>query len=330
MNDIHGLEDVVGINYDPSRYDSFHTDHPDWKLIASESSSAFRSRGIYDNDNNQATSYDTFAAGWGHTAETSWRNVNTRPWIAGEFIWTGFDYIGEPTPYEWPSKSSYFGIIDTADFPKDIFYFYQSRWNYDGPAMVHIVPMDWTSWNPGQSVRVLAYSNADSVELILNGASLGSQNVDPSEAYLEWSVPFATGSLEAQAVAGGTVVATDEVSTAGAAAGLALEVDRASIAADGRDLAFVEVDVVDAQGVIVPQASNMIDFVIDGPGTILGVDNGDATSHESYKGTSRSAFSGKALAIVQATTTPGEITLTASSGGLAGGSVAISTQAPQP
>jgi beta-galactosidase len=327
-NDIHGLEDVVGINYDPSRYDSFHTDHPDWKLVASESSSAFRSRGIYNNNNNQATSYDTFAAGWGHTAETSWKNVNTRPWIAGEFIWTGFDYIGEPTPYEWPSKSSYFGIIDTANFPKDIFYFYQSRWNYDGPAMVHIVPMDWTSWNPGQSVRVLAYSNADSVELFLNGSSLGSKTVDPNEADVEWSVSFATGTLEAQATIGGTVVATDEVRTAGSAAGLTLAADRASITADGRDLAFVEVDVVDAQGVLVPRASDMIDFSISGPGTIVGVDNGDATSHESYKGTSRSAFSGKALVIVQATTDPGEITLSASSGGLTGSSVVITTSAP--
>ncbi|MBN1171833.1 MAG: DUF4982 domain-containing protein [Micromonosporaceae bacterium] len=294
-----GLEDLVGINYAPERYDSVHSAHPDWKLFASESSSGFRSRGIYNNNNTQATSYDTFAAGWGHTAETSWKNVNTRPWIAGEFIWTGFDYIGEPTPYEWPAKSSYFGILDTANFPKDIFYFYQSRWNYDGPTMVHIVPMDWTSWTPGQAVRVLAYSNADSVELFLNGSSLGSQTVDPSEADVEWSVPFAAGTLEAQATKGGTVVATDEVRTAGPAARLELIVDRSSIMADGRDLAFVEVDVVDADGVIVPQASNGIDFSIDGPGTIVGVDNGNATSHESYKGTSRSAFSGKALAIVQ-------------------------------
>ena len=327
-SDIHGLEDIVGINYDPSRYDSLHTAHPDWKLIASESSSAFRSRGIYNNNNNQANSYDTFAAGWGHTAETSWKNVNSRPWIAGEFIWTGFDYIGEPTPYEWPSKSSYFGIIDTANFPKDIFYFYQSRWNYNGPAMVHIVPMDWTSWTPGQSVRVLAYSNADSVELFLNGASLGSKAVDPNEADLEWSVPFATGTLEAQATMGGTVVATDEVRTAGSETGLTLAADRASITADGRDLAFVEVDVVDAQGVVVPRASNTIDFSITGPGTIVGVDNGDATSHESYKGSSRSAFSGKAMVIVKASTDPGEITLSASSDGLTGSSVSITTAAP--
>lgn len=326
-SDIKGLEDLVGINYDPSRYDSFHSDHPDWKLIASESSSALRSRGIYNNNNTQCSSYDDFAAGWGHTAEVSWRNVNTRDFIAGEFIWTGFDYIGEPTPYEWPAKSSYFGIIDTANFPKDIFYFYQSRWNYDGPTMAHIVPMDWTSWTPGQNVRVMVYSNADSVELFLNGSSLGSRNVDPSEAYVEWSVPFETGTLEARATKGATVV-SDQVQTADAAAALTLQVDRDSIVADGRDLAFVTVNVVDGQGVLVPQANNSIDFAVYGPGEIAGVDNGNAISHESYKGTSRSAFSGKALAIVQATSTPGQITLSAASNGLAGDSIVITAETP--
>jgi beta-galactosidase len=274
-----GLEDYVGLNYNPGLYDSQHASHPTWKLLGSETSSGLRSRGIYNNNNNQCSSYDNNWAGWGQSAADSWRDVTTRDFIAGEFIWTGFDYIGEPTPYEWPSKSSYFGAIDTANFPKDVFYFYQSRWNYDGPTMVHIVPMNWTNWNPGQSVRVLVYSNADSVELFLNGSSLGSRTVDPTDAYLEWSVSFATGTLEAQATVGGTVVTTDEVRTAGTAAGLQLEVDRATITADGRDLAFVEVAVVDAQGVVVPQASNLMDFAIDGPGTIVGVDNGDATNH---------------------------------------------------
>ena len=326
VNDFTGLEDLVGINYAPDRYDSVHTSHPDWKLFASESSSAFRSRGIYDNRNNQATSYDTFAAGWGHTAETSWKNVNTRPWIAGEFIWTGFDYIGEPTPYEWPSKSSYFGIIDTANFEKDIFYFYQSRWNYDGPAMVHIVPMDWTSWTPGSNVRVLVYSNADSVELFLNGETLGSKNVNPSEAYLEWTVRFETGTLEARATRDGDVV-TDTVKTAGAAAKLSLTADRETIAADGRDLVFVTVDVVDSEGVLVPRAGNMIDFSVEGSGELVGVDNGDGTNHESYKGNSHSAFSGKVMAIVQSNGEAGEIKITASSSGLDSGEVVLNSSA---
>jgi len=318
-----GIEDVVGLNYNPGLYDSQHASHPTWKFLGSETSSAVRSRGIYDNSNTQCSSYDDSVVGWGQRAEDSWRDVNTRDFIAGEFIWTGIDYIGEPTPYEWPAKSSYFGAIDTANFPKDIFYFYQSRWNYDGPPMVHLVPMDWTSWRNGAAVRVFAYSNADSVELFLNGESLGSKAVDRTKGRLEWSVPFAAGTLRADAVKGGEVVATDEVRTAGAPAALALTVDRATIAADGRDLAFVEVAVVDAEGVVVPRASDRIDFTVDGPGRLAGVDNGDATSHEPYQGTSRSAFSGKALAIVRSTTTPGRITLTASSGALTAGSIEI-------
>jgi beta-galactosidase len=326
VNDITGLEDIVGINYAPDRYDSVHKAHPDWKMIASESSSALRSRGIYNSANTQCSSYDDQAAGWGHTAETSWRNVNSRPWIAGEFVWTGFDYIGEPTPYQWPAKSSYFGIIDTANLPKDIFYFYQSKWNSSGPTMVHVVPSNWTNWTNGQAVKVLVYTNADSVELFLNDKSLGSKTMDvAATGKLQWSVPFASGTLEARASKGGKVVATDKVRTAGAAASLAAKADRAAIAADGRDLSFVEVNVVDAQGVLVPNASNTIAFAITGPGRIVGVDNGNATSHESYKGTSRSAFSGKAVAIVQSTTTPGTITLKVTSGSLTGGSVEIKT-----
>jgi beta-galactosidase len=329
VNDITGLEDLVGINYAPDRYDSVHTAHPTWKMIASESSSALRSRGIYNNNNTQCSSYDDFAAGWGHTAEASWKNVNTRAWIAGEFVWTGFDYIGEPTPYEWPAKSSYFGIIDTANFPKDVFYFYQSKWNAGGPPMVHIVPMNWTNWTAGQSVKVLVYTNAESVELFLNGKSQGAKTMDVANTgKLQWSVPFATGTLEAKASKGGSVVATDKIQTAGPAAALTVKADRTSITADGRDLSFVEVEVVDAQGVIVPQASNAIDFAIDGPGTLVGVDNGNAISHESYKGTTRSAFSGKALAIIQSTTTAGKITLKATSGALTASSVAITTSTP--
>jgi beta-galactosidase len=328
VDSITGIEDLVGINYAPDRYDSVHSAHPTYKMFGSESSSALRSRGIYNNNNTQCSSYDDFAAGWGQPAETSWKNVNTRAWIAGEFIWTGFDYIGEPTPYAWPAKSSYFGAIDTAGFPKDVFYFYQSKWNAGGAPMVHIVPMNWTNWTAGQAVKVMVYTNADSVELFLNDKSQGSKTMDAATGHLQWSVPFATGTLEAKASKGGSVVASDKLQTAGAAAALTLKADRTSIAADGRDLSFVEIDVVDAQGVIVPQASNAIDFTISGPGTIAGLDNGNPIDHGSYKGTTRSAFSGKALAIIQSTTSPGKITLKASSGSLTGSSVDITTAAP--
>jgi beta-galactosidase len=327
VTNITGLEDIVGINYAPDRYDSVHKSNPSYKLIASESSSALRSRGVYNSNNNQCNSYDNQAAGWGHTAETSWKNVNTRSFIAGEFIWTGFDYIGEPTPYEWPSKSSYFGIIDSADFPKDVFYFYQSKWNSSGPAMVHVVPMNWTNWTAGQSVKVMVYTNADSVELFLNNKSLGSKTMNiASTGHLEWSVTFATGTLEARATKGGSVVATDKVQTAGAASSLTTKADRTSISADGRDLSYVEIDVVDAQGIIVPQANNKIEVAVSGPGKLVGLDGGDATNHDSYKGTSHAAFSGKLMAIVQATSTPGTITLKATSGSLTASTATITSK----
>jgi beta-galactosidase len=336
------LEDVVGLNYAPYVYNSLHSSNPTWKFFASESSSAVRSRGIYElpvtsniltSSTNQCSSYDNSVVSWGTSAEGSWKSVNTSNFIAGEFIWTGFDYIGEPTPYGWPSKSSYFGAIDTAGFPKDIYYFYQSRWNYSGPTMVHITPMDWTSWTAGESVPVYVYSNADSVELFLNGTSLGSKNVDPKPAdansgHLQWSVTFATGTLEAKATKGGAVVATDTVQTAGAATAVSLTVDRAAIAADGLDLAYVEADVVDSKGVLVPQAGNEITFSVTGPGALVGVDNGDSINHESYKGTSHAAFSGKALAIVQATTTPGMVTVQATSGTLTAGKASFATSGP--
>jgi beta-galactosidase len=335
------LEDVVGLNYAPYVYDSLHSSHPTWKFFASESSSAVRSRGVYktpvtsnilSSSDNQCSSYDNSVVSWGTSAEGSWSSVNTRAFIAGEFIWTGFDYIGEPTPYGWPSKNSYFGAIDTAGFPKDIFYFYQSKWNAAGAPMVHIAPMDWTSWTAGQSVTVFVYTNADSAELFLNGTSLGSKTMTATTAHLQWSVPFATGTLQAKATKGGTVVATDTVKTAGAAAKLALLADRSSITADGRDLAYVEVDIVDAQGVVVPKANNTLAVTVSGPGTLVGLDAGDSTNHDSYKGTSHAAFSGKLMAIIESTTTPGTITVTATSGSggaaLTSGSTSIVSQGP--
>ncbi|MGD0839197.1 MAG: glycoside hydrolase family 2 TIM barrel-domain containing protein, partial [Polyangia bacterium] len=328
------LEDVVGLNYAPYVYGSLHSSNPTWKFFASESSSAVRSRGVYKtpvssniltSSDNQCSSYDNSVVSWGTSAEGSWSSVNGDAYIAGEHIWTGFDYIGEPTPYGWPSKSSYFGAIDTAGFPKDIFYFYQSHWNWDGPTMVHIVPMDWTSWTAGESVTVFVYTNADSVELFLNGTSQGSKTMSQTTGHLQWSVNFASGTLEAKATKGGQVVATDTVKTAGAPAALVLTADRTSIAADGLDLSYVEVDVVDANGVLVPQASNAIDFSVSGAGRLAGVDNGNSIDHDPYQGTSRAAFSGKALAILQSTTTPGTITLKASSGSLTGASVSVTT-----
>nr|WP_313560163.1 carbohydrate-binding protein [Ruminiclostridium cellobioparum] len=239
--------------------------------------------------------------------------------MAGEFIWTGFDYIGEPTPYGWPAKSSYFGIVDTCGFPKDIYYFYQSKWTTK--PMVHILP-HW-NWSNGTNVEVWAYSNCDAVELFLNGTSLGSKSVGTS-GHLTWNVPWASGTLRAKGTKGGTVV-YDEVVTAGAASKVLLKPDRTSITADGRDLVYIETDIADASNVTVPTAANSVNFSISGPGVIVGVDNGNSISTEPYKANSRKAFSGKCLVIVQSTKNSGTIEVTASSNGLSAGSVTITS-----
>ena len=329
-------------NYAPYAYDSLHSANPTWKFFASESSSAVRSRGVYKlpasqniltSSDNQCSSYDNSVVSWGASAESSWQSVNSRAFIAGEFIWTGFDYIGEPTPYGWPSKSSYFGAIDTAGFAKDIFYFYQSRWNYAGPTMVHIVPMDWTSWTAGQSVPVYVYSNADSVELFLNGTSLGLEEHQPSPVAGGLRAPSLDGALrQGHAPGEGHEERYGRRDRHGAdrrrrpRPSSSPPTVRRSPRTEAIS-AYVEVDIVDASGVVVPQAANVVTFSVTGAGALAGVDNGDSTSHEAYTGTTRSAFSGKALAILRSTKTPGTVTLQATSGALTGASVQIATHA---
>jgi beta-galactosidase len=311
--------------------DRDHAAHPTWSIFGSEECSDVRSRGIYSSqpDQNlhslgcdwtakQCSSYDI---GWSDGVTTSEMYlINTsRPYFFGQFDWTGFDYGGEPTPFgnSWPAKSSYFGIIDTAGFPKDIYYFYQSR--LTSSPMVHILP-HW-NWTAGTTVTVWVYSNCDSVELFLGGVSQGSKSfTSSSQASLGWTVPWASGALVAKGTKGGTVVATDEVDTAGAAAKVGLSVDRTTIAADGRDLAFVTAAIQDAAGVMVPTANNNITFAVSGPGKIAGTDNGDPIDLTAYSSSSRKAFNGKALVIVQSTGTAGAIVVTATSSGLTAGS----------
>ncbi|MDP4179716.1 MAG: glycoside hydrolase family 2 TIM barrel-domain containing protein [Bacillota bacterium] len=320
--------DLVGYNYFPYMYDGGHNSHPEWKMFGSETSSAVRSRGIYKtptNQNilsgadNQCSSYDNSVVSWGNSAESSYTEINKRNYMAGEFIWTGFDYIGEPTPYGWPAKSSYFGIVDTCGFPKDIYYFYQSKWSTK--PMVHILP-HW-NWSSGTTVQVWAYSNCDTVELFLNGTSLGSKSVG-SSLHLSWNVPWTAGTLRAKGTKGGTVV-YDEVVTAGAPSKVLLKPDRTTIAADGKDLVYIETDIADTNNVVVPTATNTVNFSISGPGVIVGVDNGNAPSTEPYKSNSRTAFSGKCLVIVQPTKASGTIVVTANSGGLSSASVTINS-----
>jgi beta-galactosidase len=323
--------DLQGFSYNSWQYDAGHSQHPDWKIFGSESSSAVRSRGIYKTPTNQniltgsdtqCSSYDNSVVSWGASAENAYRDDTNRTWISGEFIWTGFDYIGEPTPYSWPAKSSYFGICDTAGFPKDIYYFYKSKWT-TAPT-VHLLP----HWNHsvGTTVPVWAYSNCDSVELFLNDASQGSRTVSSTTMHVEWSVPWASGTLRADCRRGGSVVASDTVRTAGSATQVKLTADRTTIAADGRDLVYVTADLQDASGVIVPTAANGVTFAVSGPGRIVGVDNGNAIDTTSYTSPTRKAFSGKVLAIVQSTGAAGTITVTATSSGLAAGSVSATAR----
>jgi beta-galactosidase len=319
--------DLVGYNYFPYMYDSGHSGHPAWKMFGSETSSALRSRSIYktptntnilNSSDNQCSSYDNSWPSWGNSAESSYSETNRRAWIAGEFVWTGFDYLGEPTPYSWPSKSSYFGMADTCGFPKDIYYFYQSKWSTT--PMVHVLP----HWNwSGGTVEVWAYSNCDTVELFLNGVSQGSKSMG-TNLHLVWNVSWASGTLQVKGTKGSTVV-YDQVTTAGAAAKVQLKPDRTSINADGKDLVYVETNITDANNVLVPTATNTVNFSVSGPGTIVGVDNGNGASTESYKGNSRMAFSGKCLVIVQTTKTSGSIVVTASSNGLSSASATITS-----
>jgi len=327
--------DLQGYNYSEGRYDQDHSAHSSWKLFGSETSSAVRSRGIYHtpatqkiltSSDTQCSSYDNSVVSWGSSAESSYKNDVNRSFIAGQFIWTGFDYIGEPTPYGWPAKSSYFGIVDTAGFPKDIYYFYQSRWTTT--PMVHVLP-HW-NWSTGTTVTVFVYSNCDSVELFLNGVSQGSKTLASGAVHLEWNVAWASGTVRAEGKRGDAVVVSEEVKTAGAAAKVALSADRSIISADGKDLVFVTADIQDADGILVPTAATALSFSVSGPGEIVGVDNGNAIDTSSYKGTTRNAFSGKALAIVKSTGAAGQIAVTASSSGLTSGSISLSAQAREP
>ena len=251
-------------------------------------------------------------------------DINSRDFMAGEFIWTGFDYIGETYPYQWPAKSSYFGIIDTCGFPKDIYYFYQSRWTNE--PMVHILP-HW-NWSSGQIVEVWTYTNCDTVDLFLNGVSQGLKTVGDS-LHLVWDVPWTPGTIMAKGIKGDTVV-YDRMTTAGPAAKVQLKPDRTNLTADGRDLVFIETDITDANDVLVPNATNLVTFSVSGPGAIVGVDNGNSPTSEPYKANRRKTFSGKCLVIVKTTKTPGSIMVTADSGGLSSASVTIPSIATKP
>jgi len=325
--------DLLGHNYHQEAWASFPAQFPGQKFIITEAMSAYNSRGYYEqpsdsvavyftpydttqgqkpNKNYRISSYDNRRASWGSLHEESLAIFERYPFLSGMFIWSGIDYLGEPTPYEWPARSSYFGVVDLAGFPKDPYYLYQSEWT--SAPMLHVFP-HW-NWRAGDSVDVWAYTNAAEVELFLNGVSQGVRRKQGNVRHLAWRLGFRPGVLRAVARTGGHVVLTREIRTAGRAARLVLRPDRATIRADGRDLSFVTVTVVDDRGTPNPDAEPMVRLRLSGAAKIAGVDNGDEIDHERFQRDSVRLFAGRALVIVRASRQASGVTLSAMSDGL--------------
>jgi beta-galactosidase len=325
---ISNVLDVMGCNYNDRLIDQFHKDYPRQPMIGTETASSLATRGIYANDKTLGymSAYDTEKPAWGNTAEEWWTFYDAREWLAGGYAWTGFDYRGETTPYKWPCISSHFGILDTCGFAKDTAYYYKTWWGAE-PAL-HLLPhWNWAG-REGQEIEVWAYCNQDSVELFLNGASLGQQNVKKN-GHLVWKVKYAPGAIEARASKGGKVVLTERRETTGPAAKIVATADRGKIAADGQDVSVINVSIVDAQGRTVPTAGNKLTFAVSGPGAVIGVGNGDPSCHEpdrpaSESAAERSAFNGLCMAIVQSKRgAAGALTVKVDGAGLEGATVTV-------
>jgi beta-galactosidase len=296
LNVSHAV-DVVGANYQVPDYDRYHKAYPNKPFTSSEDTSAFMTRGEYKTvkEKNLIASYDDDAAQWGNTHRDAWEAIDTRPFVAGGFVWTGFDYRGEPTPNEWPSVSSVFGIMDLNGFPKTAYYIHQVQWIKDKP-LIHIAP-HW-NWKQGDKVRVMVMSNIERIQLLLNGRTIGEQKADPYRMN-NFDVVFEPGKLEAIGYRGGKEVVRTSVETTGAPVSLELVPDRAQLAGDGRDAMPITVRALDAQGRAVPLADNEVTFAVTGGGRSIGHGNGDPNSHENEKGATRRLFNGLAQLIVQ-------------------------------
>jgi beta-galactosidase len=316
--------DVHGWNYiKVGDIEAFHARRPEQPILGSEEGSTLFTRGVYADDPSRAhvSAYDIRTPKWGSTAEHWWTFFAEREWLAGGFVWTGFDYRGEPIPYKWPATSSQFGIMDLCGFPKDIYWYYKSWWGSE--PVLHLFP----HWNwpgkEGREIDVRCFTNAESIELFLNGRSLGHREV-ARNSHAAWKVIYEPGRLEARA---GKFVSI--VETTGHAERIVLEVDRPKLKGDGEDIAVVSVSTVDKHGRHVPTADHLIRFEVTG-GKLLGVGNGDPGSHESDKAPFRKLFSGRAMTIVQALGEPGEISVIARSEALAEASLTIPVTAAEP
>ncbi|GAB3649821.1 beta-galactosidase GalB [Echinicola sediminis] len=345
--------DITGINYKPTKYSEVRGNYPQMPIYGSETSSVTSSRGVYHlpiekystHDSKQVSSYDLVGPPWAYPPDIEFHFQEQNPYVMGEFMWTGFDYLGEPTPYggrdnstngywndDWPARSSYFGAVDLCGFPKDRFYLYQSQWT-DEP-MIHLLP----HWNwkgkEGQEIPVYCYTNCEEAELFLNGKSLGKRikgkdktdilidflrykpKTFASPYRLSWQVPYESGELRVVGYNNGEKVQEKVIRTAGKPAQISMKVDRAEIDADGRDLAYVTVEIFDKDGNICPLADNLVQFSVSGAGELIAVDNGDPTSTSLFQADYRKAFNGKCLAIIRSKEKAGEISLKAICKGL--------------
>lgn len=328
--------DVFGINYNPWAYEK---EKGKWKLIGTETASTVSTRGTYNlviengevlsepEFDNQVSSYDNFAPQWATIAWESLKAVENAPWMAGEFVWTGFDYIGEPTPFWWPSAISYFGIVDLCGFPKDRFYLYQSRWS-DKP-MVHLLP-HW-NWDKnkfkGLKIPVYVYTNCESAELIVNGKSAGEKKMSESgNLRLEWEVPYVPGVIRVIGKNNGKEVCRKEHQTAGAPYKIELTADRKELSADGEDLLYVTARIVDSRKNLCSTADNEVEFEIEGDGIIAATGNGNPVNHAFFNAKKCKAFNGMLLCIVKAGKNPSHLLLSATGKGLDGAEVDIITK----
>jgi len=357
--ELPAVPDVIGLNYQgegirqdpefegterirtPPQYDAFHARFPDKVILSTETASAFSSRGVYlfpvspalsapvrdgrggDSKLCQVSAYELHAVDFGSTADKVFGSLERHPFVAGEFVWTGWDHLGEPTPY-YEARSAYCGVIDLAGFRKDRFYLYQSQWRPDLP-MAHLLP-HWT-WpeRVGEITPVHAFTSGDEAELFLNGKSLGRKRKAQYEYRLRWDeVAYEPGELVLKAYKAGKPWAEDRAVTAGPATALRATADRARIDADGLDLAFIAVRVEDTGGTLVPRASDTVAFTVSGPGELVATDNGDPTNLVSFASAERAAFNGLCLAIVRSI--PGQadtIVVTAAVDGLQPATVTI-------
>ncbi|UZK64691.1 beta-galactosidase GalA [Sphingomonas sp. M1-B02] len=321
--------DVVGFNYQIAQYDKYHAAFPDKPLTSSEDTSAFSTRGEYKTDKarNIMTSYDDEGAPWGSTHTVGWKAIAERPFLAGAFVWTGFDYHGEPTPFEWPSTSSFFGIMDLCGFPKLAFHQHRAQWVDSEPVLALQPHWNWPG-QEGQPIRVVALANVERVALLLNGKPVGEQAVDRL-TMPEFKVPYAPGRLEAVGYRGGREVVRARIETVGPPVALRLTPDRRVMAGDSEDAQPVTVDAVDAKGRHVPTANLPASFAIEG-GEIIGLGNGDPNDHDPEKGNARKLFNGLAQVIVRAAPGRGKLRLRATAPGLKPASLIVDRIAAAP